>query len=174
VVSYSGAFWVANNPAKDAQVNWGTPGVSSDWVTFGSQFSMIATGLLLTENAIITTNLTLGTTGLNVGVIQSANYVAGSSGFLIRADGYAEFNDVLVRGKISTTSEKFNPANTVWGTRHPANPRRDDSGKPHAPLRDRQQPHLLRLEQRLGRVCDQPFWQFKSDVRHQPSRQREQ
>lgn len=113
VVSYSGAFWVANNPAKDAQVNWGTPGVSSDWVSFGSQFSMIATGLLLTENAIITTNLTLGTTGLNVGVIQSANYVAGVSGFLIRADGYAEFNDVLVRGKISTTSEKFNPANTA-------------------------------------------------------------
>lgn len=113
VISYSGAFWVASNPAKDAQVNWGTPGVSSDWVSFGSQFSMIATGLLLTENAIITTNLTLGTTGLNVGVIQSANYVAGVSGFLIRADGYAEFNDVLVRGKISTTSEKFNPANTA-------------------------------------------------------------
>jgi hypothetical protein len=113
VVSHSGAFWVANNPAKDAQVNWGTPGVSSDWVSFGSQFSMIATGLLLTENAVITTNLTLGTTGLNVGVIQSANYVAGVSGFLIRADGYAEFNDVLVRGKISTTSEKFNPSNTA-------------------------------------------------------------
>jgi len=113
VVSYSGAFWVASNPAKDAQVNWGTPGASSDWLSFGSQFSMIATGLLLTENAIITTNLTLGQTGLNVGVIQSANYVAGVSGFLIRADGYAEFNDVLVRGNISTTSEKFNEANST-------------------------------------------------------------
>lgn len=74
---------------------------------------MIATGLLLTQNALITVSLTLGQTGSNVGFIQSANYVAGVSGFLIRADGYAEFNDVLIRGKISTTSEKFNPANTT-------------------------------------------------------------
>lgn len=113
VVAYSGQFWLANNAAKDAQINWSAPGVGSDWISFGTTFSMIATGLLLTQNAVITTNLTLGTTGLNVGVIQSANYVAGASGFLIRADGYAEFNDVLVRGKISTTSEKFNENNAT-------------------------------------------------------------
>lgn len=108
VVAYNGQFWLANNPSKDAQINWGTPGVGSDWTSFGTTFSMIATGLLLTENAVITVGLTLGTVGANVGVIQSANYVANTSGFLIRADGYAEFNDVLIRGKISTTSEKFN------------------------------------------------------------------
>lgn len=113
VVLYNNNFWLTNNPAKDAQVNWGTPGSSTDWVSFGSVFSMIATGLLLTQNAIITVSLTLGQTGSSVGYIQSANYVAGSTGFLIRADGYAEFNDVLIRGKISTTSEKFNPANAT-------------------------------------------------------------
>lgn len=112
IVSYNGSYWLANNPAKDAQVNWGVPGVG-DWLNFGTVFSMIATGLLLTENAIITKNLTLGTVGSSVGIIQSANYVAGVSGFLIRADGYAEFNDVLIRGKISTTSEKFNSADTT-------------------------------------------------------------
>lgn len=109
VVLHNNTYWLANNPAKDAQVNWGTPGSSTDWTSFGSTFSMIATGLLLTQNAIITVSLTLGQTGANIGFIQSANYVAGSAGFLIRADGFAEFNDVLVRGKISTTSEKFNP-----------------------------------------------------------------
>lgn len=113
VVLHNNTFWVANNPAKDAQVNWGTPGSGSDWISFGSVFSMIATGLLLTQNAIITVSLTLGQVGANVGYIQSANYVAGSTGFLIRADGFAEFNDVLIRGKISTTSQKFNPANTT-------------------------------------------------------------
>jgi hypothetical protein len=107
VVASGGQFWIANNPAKDAQISWAVPGVG-DWVSFGATFSMIATGLLLTENAIITVGLTLGTTGSNVGVMQSANYVAGVSGFLIRADGFAEFNDVLVRGAISTTSQKFN------------------------------------------------------------------
>ena len=109
VVAYNGSFWIANNPAKDAQVNWGTPGVGSDWISFGSQFSMIATGLLLTENAIVTVSLTLGVSGMNTGYIQSANYVPNVSGFIIRADGFAEFNDVLIRGKISTTSQKFNP-----------------------------------------------------------------
>jgi len=113
VVIYSNTFWIANNPAKDAQVNWGTPGSSSDWVSFGTVFSMIATGLLLTQNAIITVSLTLGQTGSAVGFIQSANYVAGSTGFLIRADGFAEFNDVEIRGKISTTSQKFNVANAL-------------------------------------------------------------
>ena len=109
VVLHNSTYWLANNPAKDAQVSWGTPGSSSDWTSFGSTFSMIATGLLLTENAIITVSLTLGQVGANVGFIQSANYVAGSTGFLIRADGFAEFNDVLIRGSVSTTSEKFNP-----------------------------------------------------------------
>ena len=110
VVAYNGSFYLANNPSKDAQVNWGTPGASSDWLLFGSQFSMIATGLLLTENAIVTVSLTLGVSGANTGYIQSANYVPNVSGFIIRADGFAEFNDVLIRGKISTTSQKFNPA----------------------------------------------------------------
>jgi hypothetical protein len=74
--------------------------------------------LLLAENAVITVSLTLGTSGSNVGFIQSANYVPGSTGFLIRADGYAEFNDVLVRGKFATVSEVFNPAapNTTFPT----------------------------------------------------------
>lgn len=113
VVLYNSTFWLANSPAKDAQIGWGTPGSSSDWVSFGSTFSMIATGLLLTENAIITVSLTLGSTGSSAGYIQSANYVPGTSGFVIRASGYAEFNDVLIRGAISTTSYKFNSANTT-------------------------------------------------------------
>jgi hypothetical protein len=113
VVIHNNTYWVATNPAKDAQVNWGTPGSSSDWANFGAVFSMIATGLLLTQNAVITVSLTLGQTGSNIGFIQSANYIAGVSGFLIRADGFAEFNDVLVRGNISTTSEKFNPDDVV-------------------------------------------------------------
>lgn len=118
IVSYGGSFWIANNPAKDGQVGWGTPGVSSDWTSFGATFSSVATALLLTENAVITVSLTLGTSGSNVGFIQSANYVPGTSGFLIRADGYAEFNDILIRGKISTVSSVYNPAapNNVFPT----------------------------------------------------------
>jgi hypothetical protein len=111
IVASGGQYWIANNPAKDGQVNWGTPGVGTDWTGFGAQFSSVATALLLAENAVITVSLTLGTSGSNVGFIQSANYSPDLTGFLIRADGFAEFNDVLIRGKLSTVSTVFNPGN---------------------------------------------------------------
>ncbi len=116
IIIYNSSYWAANNGSKDAQINWGTPGVPAiggDWENFGSAFSMVATGLLLAQNAVITVNLTLGTVGSNVGRIQSANYIPGSQGFLISADGSAEFNTVTIRGDISTTSRKFNPQDTT-------------------------------------------------------------
>lgn len=108
VVSYAGAFYLANNPAKDGLTTWGLP-TSPDWASFGAQFSSVATALLLAENATILVSLTLGTVG-GMGVIQSANYVPLVSGFLLRADGFFECNDALFRGAISTTSTKFNEA----------------------------------------------------------------
>jgi hypothetical protein len=109
VVSYMGSFYFANNPAKNGQAIWGLP-TGSDWTLIGTQFSAIATGLLLTQNAVITVSLVLGQSGTNIGYIQSANYVAGVSGFYIDATGYAEFNDLLIRGNLSVTSAIFNAA----------------------------------------------------------------
>ena len=100
IVSYAGSFYIANNPAKSALATWGVPS-GVDWVILGTQFSAIATGLLLTQNAVVTVSLTLGTVGSNVGFIQSANYSKGVSGFYIDATGYAEFNDVVVRGSLA-------------------------------------------------------------------------
>jgi hypothetical protein len=109
IVGYMGNFYLANNPAKDGLTNWGLPS-GTDWVSFGAVFSSVATAILLAQNATITVSLTLGTVGSSVGVIQSANYVAGTSGFLIRADGFAEFNNVLIRGSLSTAAGVFNNA----------------------------------------------------------------
>lgn len=110
IVQYGGVYYLANNPAKDGQINWGTPGVSSDWISFGSEFSMVATALLLAESAVITQVLTIGTAGTNVGIIQSANYVPGTSGWIIHSDGSAEFNNVTIYGGISNGGAVFNPA----------------------------------------------------------------
>ena len=109
IVSYSGNFYTTNNPAKNAQAIWGTP-TGTDWTLLGSGYQFIATGLLLTQNAVITVALTLGTSGSNVGYIQSANYVPGVSGFIIKANGYAEFNSVFIRGTLSNVASIFNPA----------------------------------------------------------------
>lgn len=109
IVSYNEVFYFTNNPSKNGEAVWGIP-TGSDWAVLGSAYQAIATGLLLTQNAVITVSLTLGTVDENVGYIQSANYVPGVSGFYIDATGYAEFNNVDIRGNISTTSKKFNPA----------------------------------------------------------------
>ena len=62
IVSYSGAYYIANNPAKDGNTTWGAP-TGSDWTPFGTYFQNIATGLLLTQNAVVTVGLTLGHRG---------------------------------------------------------------------------------------------------------------
>ena len=53
-------------------------------------------------------NLRLGTVRLDAlmatGNVQSSDYVAGTSGWIIRGDGTAEFADVTVRGNIIATS----------------------------------------------------------------------
>jgi hypothetical protein len=113
VVSSGGSYYFTNNPAKNGLTTWGTPGVA-DWTLIGTVFNNIATGLLLTQNAVVVVQLTLGTVGSNVGTIQSANYVPGTSGFVIRASGYAEFNDIVIRGtlvaaQIGVGSSGFNP-----------------------------------------------------------------
>ena len=114
IVSYLGNFYTANNPAKNGAATWGVPS-GVDWQIIGSSFAAIATGLLLTQNAVVTVSLTLGTSGSNIGFIQSANYSAGVSGFYIDATGYAEFNNVVIRGSLATAeiavgAVGYNPA----------------------------------------------------------------
>jgi len=48
---------------------------------------------------------TVGGTVLIIERIESQNYVAGSSGWTIEADGTAEFNNVTVRGKLITGAD---------------------------------------------------------------------
>jgi hypothetical protein len=113
IVSYMGRFYLAANGEKSGLANWGLP-ITSDWTIMGVQYQSIATGLLLTQDAVVTQILTLGQSGSNVGIIQSANYVPGSVGFKITAAGYAEFNGAVFTGSISAAligvgTVAFNP-----------------------------------------------------------------
>lgn len=108
IVSYAGHYYLANNPAKDGNTNWGAP-TGQDWTGFGAEFSSVATALLLAENAVIVKALVMGQQGTDVGLIMSANYVSRTSGFYMDATGFAEFNQLLIRGSISTASAVFNP-----------------------------------------------------------------
>ena len=106
VVYYGGSYYIANNSGKDGDATWGRPS-GTDWTSFGAQFESVATKLLLADNATILHALTLGG-GLTHGILQSANYVPNVSGFYQDDTGYAEFNDVLVRGKLAVADSFFN------------------------------------------------------------------
>ena len=74
----------------------------------------------ITADAIKTSTLnaktiTLGTTGGD-SIIKSGNYSAGSAGWQIKANGDAEFNNVIVRGTIATAKIGTGSVVTVDGT----------------------------------------------------------
>ena len=108
VVSYSGNYYVANNVGKDGDATWGLPS-GTDWTAFGVQFESVATKLLLAENATILHALTLGG-GTTHGLVQSANYVPDVSGLYMDDTGLAEFNEIILRGKIAVADNLFNQA----------------------------------------------------------------
>lgn len=83
-------------------------------------FSVSKTGALVATNATITGAITAtsgsftgsvyagsGTIGgniIDINGIKSTNYVAGTSGFTIQNTGFAEFNNINVRGNVNSTS----------------------------------------------------------------------
>ncbi len=92
-VYYSGQYWATANAAKNGLTTWDPPGTNADWISYGATYSAIATGLLLAEDATITKTLTIGTSGSDHGIIQSANYVTsgGTAGWQVKDDGTAVF-----------------------------------------------------------------------------------
>jgi len=66
----------------------------------------------LIANMIGAKNIVVNTNGS----IQSENYTAGVSGFIIRANGTAEFNDITLRNNINAVGGTFNAINVTSGT----------------------------------------------------------
>lgn len=72
--------------------------VNALWGRFGT---LVVDSIQAT--AISASQLTAGN-GVIGGSLKSANYVAGSSGWILRPDGWAEFSGVIVRGTIYSTA----------------------------------------------------------------------
>ncbi|WP_054073917.1 host specificity factor TipJ family phage tail protein [Comamonas testosteroni] len=72
--------------------------VNALWGRFGT---LVVDSIQAT--AISASQLTAGN-GVIGGSLKSANYVAGSSGWIVRPDGWAEFSGVIVRGTIYSTA----------------------------------------------------------------------
>jgi hypothetical protein len=75
--------------------------VSAMYARFGT---LIAGSIAVGQ--INAANLTLGT-GVVGGNLRSTNYVTGSTGWIVRPDGYAEFSNVVVRGTVYASGGTF-------------------------------------------------------------------
>lgn len=73
------------------------------WGRFGT---LVADSIQAT--AISASQLTAGN-GVIGGILKSANFVAGSSGWTLRPDGVAEFSGVIVRGTVYATNGTIGP-----------------------------------------------------------------
>ncbi|RZL07249.1 MAG: DUF1983 domain-containing protein, partial [Rubrivivax sp.] len=71
------------------------------WARFGT---LVADSIQAT--AISAAQLTLGD-GTIGGILKSANYLPGSSGWIVTTLGFAELNDVIVRGTVYATAGEF-------------------------------------------------------------------
>jgi hypothetical protein len=112
VVKVGSTYYYTNNPAKNGLATWGTPGSSGDWLTF-TEFTAVATSLLLAEDCSITRTLTLGSSDGWDGIIQSANYAPLTQGFILKQNGYFECNEAVINAKLSVGSACFNVADEL-------------------------------------------------------------
>ena len=115
VYRYNGATWdtaldkvSTGNAAADINAN--TTTISGGKITTNT----IDCDALKTST-INAKTITLGTTGGDA-IIKSGNYVADTSGWQIKADGSAEFQNVKVRGKIYTGTLEVGNILTCNGT----------------------------------------------------------
>ena len=84
VTGNGGPYWICTNTTLD-----NAPGTTSiHWEEFGATFSSVATGLLLTENAVITNELTIGEEGTANGqIIAQGTDANGHAYYILNKDG---------------------------------------------------------------------------------------
>jgi hypothetical protein len=98
-------YYIVNNVALNGSAGsvWGTPGGgNTNWVSFGAQFSSVATDVLLAQDANIYNGLVIGTDGLTDGFIRStgaASLTTGTApGFYLQQDGKFRFGQNVSPG----------------------------------------------------------------------------
>ena len=117
VVTHNGNWYRTNNPVKNATATWGTPG-GVDWVLWPN-FSMVATELLLAEDAAITKTLTIGEAGSELGAIKSYDYTDADglqNGWLIKKGQVHLFNSLILL-QDSDSKIEIAPDTLVVGTK---------------------------------------------------------
>ena len=91
-----GAFYLANNLAKNGTSTWGDPTTTpADWTPFGAQFSSVATDVLLAQDATITRGLVMGAGDGGSSFIRSsgATSLTTGTGFFMSSSGNFRFGD---------------------------------------------------------------------------------
>jgi hypothetical protein len=91
-----GAFYLANNLAKNGLNTWGNPTTTpADWTAFGAQFSSVATDVLLAQDATITRGLVMGAGDGGSSFIRSsgATSLTSGNGYFLSSSGDFRFGN---------------------------------------------------------------------------------
>jgi len=103
LLSSNGSGWLGSSN----KIRWHTDGTVE---VYDAAINSLTVSKLTAGNLSVTGTLT------GSGIVKSSNYLAGSAGWQIEADGSAEFNNVKVRGSIYTSSIISGNTLTVSGT----------------------------------------------------------
>ena len=105
IVRVGSTYYLVNNTSLNGQdgTAWGTPtGANTNWVSFGAQFSSVATDVLLAQDATITRGLVMGVEGTSgtSGFIRSADAsnILDGQGFYMDAGGRLRFGEAVLPG----------------------------------------------------------------------------
>jgi hypothetical protein len=76
VVRYAANYFLTSNVGlnSSAGTDWGTPGASTSWESFGAQFSSVATDILLAQDVYADRTVNIGADGPNPVIALNADY----------------------------------------------------------------------------------------------------
>jgi hypothetical protein len=101
-VRYAANYYLTSNTGLDssAGTDWGTPGASTNWESFGAQFSSVATDILLAQDIYADRTVNIGADGPNPVIQLYADYANSNANPAIKINlgtqGYAGTDGIFI------------------------------------------------------------------------------
>jgi hypothetical protein len=101
VVRYAANYYLTSNTGlnSSAGTDWGTPDASTNWESFGAQFSSVATDILLAQDVYADRTINIGADGPNPVIALNADYPTNANPSIkinLGTQGYSGTNGIFI------------------------------------------------------------------------------
>jgi hypothetical protein len=101
VVRYAANYYLTSNTGlnSSAGTDWGTPDTSTNWESFGAQFSSVATDILLAQDVYADRTINIGADGPNPVIALNADYPTNANPSIkinLGTQGYSGTNGIFI------------------------------------------------------------------------------